>query len=441
MHAAGSHFRAASLALLLLLTVLLACVSVHARPADPAKNRVLAVLNSLNEESDFSIFFASLKARGFDLTVKAASDSSVSLVVWEEMAFDHLLVLADSTPGSVFAPGKIIDFVDRGGNVVIAASSKVSETIRDVAIELSADFDEKGNAVWDAFHSPLEDEPDVIAPITFPVGEVPLLFRGVGHRLTGKNPLIMPVLIGNPTSFSYLDTTKGQISPPSGTLVGSTLVLVSALQARNNARVVFSGSVDLFKDAFATMDLDGKKTANAAFVAELSKWAFQEKGVLKVVKTFHHRLLEDKQHGSYRVKEHLLYELELSAYYDDEWHPYSSSTPVQFSAIMLDPYIRQNMTLSTKITPTTSTYTLPFLTPDVYGVFTFQVEHKRREGYSWIDTKEVVSIHPFRHDEYPRFLSAAYPYYANVFSMMAGFVVLSAVVLYHREKTPKVKTN
>ena len=110
---------------------------------------------------------------------------------------------------------------------------------------------------------------------------------------------------------------------------------------------------------------------------------------------------------------------------------------------MLDPYIRQNLSL-TSTTATTSTYSLNFLTPDVYGVFTFQVEHKRREGYSWVDEKEVVSIHPFRHDEYPRFLSAAFPYYANVFSMMAGFVALSAVVLYNKETLlvkEKVKTN
>ncbi|KAJ3118927.1 hypothetical protein HK100_000518 [Physocladia obscura] len=415
-----------------------------AKPADPALNKILVVLNSLDQQTEFSHFLDSLEKRGFDLTIKAASDNSASLVAWEELAFNNLLLLADATSGALFTPAKVIDFVNRGGNVLIAASSQVSETIRDISIELSADFDEKGNSVFDSFNSPVKGKSDIISATKFagehiiipPTlqgqisrGELPLLFRGVGHRLTGKNPLIMPVLVGNPTSFSYLDSTKGNAAPlTSGSLVGSSLVLISAFQARNNARVVFSGSVDLFKNEFVEAIIGDKTTANGRFANELTKWAFQEKDVLKVVKTFHHRLLENQQHGSYRIKEELLYEIELSAYYDDAWHPYASSSPIQFTATMLDPYIRQNMTLSSKVTDTTSIYTLPFLTPDVYGVFTFQVEHKRREGYSWIDEKEVVSIHPFRHDEYPRFLSAAFPYYANVFSIMAGFVVLSGVV-------------
>ncbi|KAI9339964.1 Dolichyl-diphosphooligosaccharide--protein glycosyltransferase subunit WBP1 [Obelidium mucronatum] len=431
---------------------------VTAKPSDASKNQVLVLLNAVDQKAQFSQYFDALAKRGFSLTFKAASDESASLVVWEELAYHHLLVLADYAAGPSFAPAKVIDFVNRGGNVLIAASSKVSETIRDIGIELSADFDEKGNAVFDALHS-VDGKPNVVVAdrvvgetVIVPSslkksiksGNTPLIFKGVGHRLTGKNPLIVPVLVGNPTSYSFLESSKGKTAPPAGALSGSTLVLVSALQARNNARVVFSGSVDLFKNEFADLTVESKKTANAEFVNELSKWVFQEKGVLEVRKTFHHRPTETQQHGSYRIKEDLVYEIEFSEYHNDKWHPYKSTTPVQFTATMLDPYIRQNMTLTGK-TATSSTYTLKFLTPDVYGVFTFQVEHKRREGYSWVDAKETVSIHPFRHDEYPRFLSAAFPYYANVFSMMAGFVVLSAVVLYNKEtllkEQEKVKKN
>ncbi|KAJ3298569.1 hypothetical protein HDU79_009334 [Rhizoclosmatium sp. JEL0117] len=443
-------------ALLCLIALILATV-VSAKPAKPAENKVLVVLNALDQKAEFSQYLDSLSKRGFALTIKAVNDDNAHLVVWEELVYHHLLILADSATGQSIAPAKVIDFVNRGGNVLIAASSKVSETIRDIAIELSADFDEKGNTVFDSFNM-IGAKPDVVVAdrivgetVIVPSalkksivsGKTPLVFKGVGHRLTGKNPLIVPVLVGSPTAYSYLESTKGKGAPPSSALVGSTLVLVSALQARNNARVVFSGSVDLFKNEFADLTVESKKTANAEFVNELTKWVFQEKGVLAVKKTFHHRPTEKQQHGSYRIKEDLVYEIELSEYQNDKWQPYKSKTPIQFSAIMLDPYIRQNLSL-TSTTATTSTYSLNFLTPDVYGVFTFQVEHKRREGYSWVDEKEVVSIHPFRHDEYPRFLSAAFPYYANVFSMMAGFVALSAVVLYNKETLlvkEKVKTN
>ncbi|KAJ3064787.1 hypothetical protein HDU98_011838, partial [Podochytrium sp. JEL0797] len=349
-----------------------------AKPATAKNNRVLVVLNEVDQKADYSQYLGALEARGFALTFKAVADDSTNLVLWEELAYHHLLLLADAQVGPAIAPAKVVDFINRGGNVLVAASSKVSETIRDIGIEMSADFDEKNNAVFDAFHN-VEGQTDavvasrvvagsaIIPPslaATIASGSTPLVFKGVGHRLTGKNPLAMSVLVGNPTSYSYLQSNQGLTAPPASALVGSTLSLVSVLQARNNARVAFSGSVDLFKDEFAGLSVGSKKTANAKFVNELSKWVFQEKGVLEVRKTFHHRPTETQQHGSYRIKEDLVYEIEFSEYHSDAWHPYVSTTPVQFTATMLDPYIRQNMTLTSK-TSTSSVYTLPFLTPDV----------------------------------------------------------------------------
>ena len=43
-----------------------------------------------------------------------------------------------------------------------------------------------------------------------------------------------------------------------------------------------------------------------------------------------------------------------------------------------------------------------------------------------------VSVRPFRHNEFERFLTAAYPYYASVLSTMAAFFVFSLVFLYHK---------
>jgi hypothetical protein len=43
---------------------------------------------------------------------------------------------------------------------------------------------------------------------------------------------------------------------------------------------------------------------------------------------------------------------------------------------------------------------------------------------------ETVPVRPFKHDEYERFILQAYPYYASVASMMAGFLVLGALFLY-----------
>lgn len=47
-----------------------------------------------------------------------------------------------------------------------------------------------------------------------------------------------------------------------------------------------------------------------------------------------------------------------------------------------------------------------------------------------------VSIRPFTHSEYERFLVAAYPYYASALSVMAGFLVFCAAFLYSKEDAP-----
>ena len=43
-----------------------------------------------------------------------------------------------------------------------------------------------------------------------------------------------------------------------------------------------------------------------------------------------------------------------------------------------------------------------------------------------------VSVRPYRHNEFERFLVAAYPYYMSVFSTMAAFFVFGIVFLYHK---------
>ena len=69
--------------------------------------------------------------------------------------------------------------------------------------------------------------------------------------------------------------------------------------------------------------------------------------------------------------------------------------------------------------------------PDVYGVFKFVISYHRL-GYTSIEESWQVSVRPFKHNEYERFLLPAYPYYASAFSMMAGFCMLSFFFLYHK---------
>lgn len=94
---------------------------------------------------------------------------------------------------------------------------------------------------------------------------------------------------------------------------------------------------------------------------------------------------------------------------------------------MLDPYIRTTLKQVASINGA-GRFEVNLRLPDVYGVFTFKVNYKR-SGLSYILAEDQVSIRPFRHNEYPRFLTAAYPYYASTGSMIVGFLVFCAVWL------------
>ena len=84
----------------------------------------------------------------------------------------------------------------------------------------------------------------------------PILFRGIGIAADASNSLVVPVLSGNPTSYSFNPSKPVDEYPHA---VGASTVLVGALQARNNARVVVSGSIDLFSNEFVLRSDTGNK--------------------------------------------------------------------------------------------------------------------------------------------------------------------------------------
>lgn len=49
--------------------------------------------------------------------------------------------------------------------------------------------------------------------------------------------------------------------------------------------------------------------------------------------------------------------------------------------------------------------------------------------YTFLESSTTVPVVPPRHDGYPRFLSAAWPYYAGAISTSAGFIVFAAMWL------------
>merc|ERR1712241_497964 len=112
----------------------------------------------------------------------------------------------------------------------------------------------------------------------------PLLYRGVGLLVDHENPLVLEILTGSSTSYSHNPDTPIKDFPHA---VGKQTVLIAGLQARNNARVVFSGSFEFFSDEFFTSKVEpvtgaAQASGNKDLALSLTKWCFKQSGVLKV---------------------------------------------------------------------------------------------------------------------------------------------------------------
>ncbi|CAG0894334.1 unnamed protein product [Cyprideis torosa] len=432
------------LSLFSLLFVL--CASSFSNSSVPPK-RVLVLLDTLATRETHSIFFKGLQERGFFLTYKSADDPGLQLIRYGEFMYDHLIIFAPAVEefGGSLSVDIITKFVDGGGNVLMAGNSATSDLIREIATEVGVEMDEEGAAVIDHLHYDTADKGQHTLIVGDPsnliqnaekiVGSYqhsPFLYRGTGLIADRENPLVLPILTASPSAYSY-DPEKPITDYPHA--VGSNTVLIAGIQARNDARVVISGSLDFFSDEFfesAVSDVvdvrkKAPKSGNKDLAMALAGWVFKEQGVLRAVKVRHHLVSDESRPEAYTIKDDIVYEIEIEEMKHGEWVPFEAND-VQVEFVRIDPFIRQTMKMVKK-----GLFQAKFRIPDVYGVFQFKVDYKKL-GYSFLKSYTQVSVRPLEHTQYERFILSAYPYYISSFSMMFGVWCLSCVFLHHRDQ-------
>jgi len=418
--------------------LLLLCVLGFAMGSQKA----LVILDNLDIKETHSLIFSSLEQRGISLDFRSADDSSLALNAYGEYLYSHLILFIPSTGelGSGLTSEAVIEFIDDGGNVFMAGSSNTGDFIRDVASECGFDIDEEGAYVIDHLHHDVNDEghhnlvvaePENLVKSERIVGKdnkFPFIYRGAGIITDNENPLVIDILTGSSTSYSHNPSEMVSEYPHA---IGKNTVLIGGLQARNNARVVFSGSLDFFSDEFYTSQVErvgmSKKSSsgNAMLAKSLTDWCFQQTGVVRIDNVSHKHPEEETTPQFYTINDMCQFQVVMSELVSGEWVPYQGND-VQMEFVMIDPFERK--TLENKNGRLNATFKIP----DVYGVFKFVVSYNRL-GLTSIFTSTQVSVHPLRHDSYERFILTAYPYYASSFSMMASLVLFSFVFLHFKE--------
>lgn len=158
------------------------------------------------------------------------------------------------------SPQALARRIDAGTDLLIAVPPSATETWRDFAREFEVDFDDREQWVADHFAFDEELDSGSHTVLTVPVNAAPspfisaatrngpaVVYRGGAHA-SSPHPLLTAILKASPAAISVSAGSDGPTD--AARLAGQELALVSSFQARNNARVSFSGSADLFSDEF-----------------------------------------------------------------------------------------------------------------------------------------------------------------------------------------------
>ena len=416
--------------------------------------KTLVLLDDWNNVETNSIFWSQISEMGYQIEFKMANDKEIKLTNYGEYIYENIIFFAPTyitSDKNDITIEKLLKFIDDGHDLMIFGSSDAGKFIRDLVNEFGVDFDDFDSEVKDSIYLhydtkesglnrqllDLKDDEIIISKNVIGIHNIfknpkgYILYKGIGMDLDPQNKYVFPILSGDKNSYSVSKTTGEVFSN------GDHIKLVNGYQARNNRRIVVLGSTEVCSDKFyyLSMGEDNKSildSPNAIFCKDIINWNFQRTGVLKFTNVKHNNN-KGQTLETYRIKDYLEYYIDILEYdyTTDSWKNYDADD-IQLSFIMMNPYyINQMKRLYGK-----PTYYAKFRAPEKHGVFKFIVDY-HRTGYSYIFSSTKVPLRPFYHNEFPRFIPCAYPYYVSVFVILGAFILFSILFLYGKEKEKK----
>eukprot|EP00347_Sterkiella_histriomuscorum_P002855 403366536 len=416
--------------------------------------QTLVLLDDYSIVESHSIFFDSLTKDGHSLQYEMISPNPPAIKYYEDYYFDNIILMAPSVKEfkNPISSNDLIEFLKANHNILVFGDADVKKPIRSFANEFGMEFENAGFEVRDYENEKIHNtENNVVfsknffepfrkgSNSLFTNPETPIAFSGVGLNLDPKNTFAFPILRAEPSTFSF-NSEQNEVSKKSG----EQLTLVAGYQTRKNQRVAVSGSLGLCSNNHMLLSLGNngslQSSANYVFCKELYQWTFQQRGVLQISNLRHNKKGEawtGVNPENYRILDELEFNVDIQQKLPDGSLVPFVGKDIQLEFIKLDPHYR--IFLKQQDTQK-ATYHADLKAPDALGVFKFKVTYWRY-GYSFLDEETVVSVIQFRHDEFPRFLRVAYPYYYNIFIMMGAGFLFTVFFLYSDVGSSKQKQN
>ncbi|KAL1958681.1 hypothetical protein VTO42DRAFT_4024 [Malbranchea cinnamomea] len=451
-----------------LSSLLLLGLSVAVNALSSSGNRLLVIQDQGSEKELYSTFWKDLESRGYSLSFESPKNDKLSLFRHGERAFDHLIILPSKLKGlgPALTPQNLLDFVNKEGNILIAlsggapASTSITSLLLELDLHLSPDrspllvdhFNYDTISSSDNHDTLLLPRPGQLRPDLknyFGGNGVVAFPKAAGQTLGNASPLLVPILRAPETAYSY-DTKEREQFVEEPFATGSQIALVSAMQARNSARVTVLGSAESLQDKWFSASVKGPndekevETVNREFAQQVTSWTFKETGVIKVQRVRHYQAgaavdehARSNETGElnpriYRIKSDVTFNIELSEYKTDHFAPFDvpMNDSVQLEFTMLSPFHRLNLQPTSR-TANSTTYGITFTVPDQHGIFSFRVNYKR-PFFTNVEEKHEVTIRHIAHDEWPRSwkITGGWVWIAGLWSVIGGFLAFVLVWLY-----------
>ena len=414
--------------------------------------KTLVLLDDWHTIDTHSLFFNQIKDMGYTLEYKMIDDNDIKLTYFGEYLYTNIIYMASSYNEDISKKSEIniqnlLKFIDEGHDMLLFANKEVGSFLRKLSNEFGVDFDDYDSQIKDSLYihnlksslnpqliSMRNDEivvtkNSINVPVIVKQPKGYILYEGIGMDIDPQSQYVFPILKADENSYS-VNTKTNEVYAN-----GDKIKLVSGYQARNNRRVVISGSSNLCSDKlYYLSNVNGTKieeSPNAKFCQDILNWNFQRTGVLKFDNVRHNRKSDHKTLSTYRIKDELEYFIDIYEYdyKTDSFKPYVTDD-IQIEYVMMNPYYINQLKMLAMNKPT---YYVQFKAPEKFGVFKFIVDYKRL-GYSYIFSSTKVPLRPYNHNEYLRFLPCAYPYYLSVFTVLGSFILFSILFLYGKKK-------
>jgi oligosaccharyltransferase complex subunit beta len=249
----------------------------------------------------------------FDLEFKIIEDPDIKLTYFDQFIYSNIIFFAPTYNENVILKSEfgikienLLKFFDDGHDIMLFGSNNSGSYIRRLVNEFGVDFDEYDSTVRDSVYLhnykeslntdllELKNNEMIVTKnsINIPVvSKLPkgfILYEGIGMDIDHHNQYVFPILKADENSYS-INTATGEIISN-----GDKIKLVTGYQARNNRRVVISGSINLCSNQFYFLSsTDGSNpngSPNAVFCQDMLNWNFQRSGVLKYENIRHQRV-------------------------------------------------------------------------------------------------------------------------------------------------------